>query len=807
MTMLLHQLKLTNIRSYLNETIDFPPGTILLSGDIGTGKSTILLAIEFALFGTSRPDLPAESMLRQGSTHAEVELTFSLQEQEITIKRSLKKEKDAIKQTAGYIIIQNQKKELTPVELKAEIISLLGYPEENLSKNKNYIFRYTIYTPQEEMKAILQDNPDIRLDVLRQVFNIDKYKTIRDNLQNYLKQLRTYLVILKTKTEPLEDHTQHLLRLQEEKNQVEQSWEQLQQPLKEIQHQLQQAKLELDALEQHQQKFQQLQLQLQTLQALHQQKQASLQQLKQQYLQLQETIRTLPLPPEYTLDIIKKEIEALELLRKRFFTSKTKIQQQLQQLQQSITESQKNINLLAQQTSPLPEKEALLQELSQEVVQLQQEKLEEKKGQADELLERTSELLVKNETILHHSLEIQQKISTLDLCPTCLQAVSPEHQHKILDEEEQKTQQAQNLLFEMNKKKLLIIEQREKLQEKIQRLFLKENLFLRTQAEVTRLYEKKNELLEKQKQVTRWIQENNQLITQLETILQDEEQQNLDQKLSYYQELQNRWIQKQHLEQQVQDLQIHQQQQQSENDLLLQQAQQKEQELMRYPDKSRDVPEKKIQIASLGEKEKELTVHQAQLAAQKNQLVRQEQELQQVLATLTAERNKFIHLQELHHWLNDYFIPVTVTIEKQVMITIHSLFNQLFQEWFSILMEGENIFSRIDDSFSPIIEQNGYETPFENLSGGEKTSVALAYRLALNRVINDVVHQIKTKDLLILDEPTDGFSSEQLDKVREVLERLHLQQTIIVSHESKIESFVDKVVRIQKEGHVSGVVQ
>ena len=470
-------------------------------------------------------------------------------------------------------------------------------------------------------------------------------------------------------------------------------------------------------------------------------------------------------------------------------------------------ESQKNINLLAQQTSPLPEKEALLQELSQEVVQLQQEKLEEKKGQADELLERTSELLVKNETILHHSLEIQQKISTLDLCPTCLQAVSPEHQHKILDEEEQKTQQAQNLLFEMNKKKLLIIEQREKLQEKIQRLFLKENLFLRTQAEVTRLYEKKNELLEKQKQVTRWIQENNQLITQLETILQDEEQQNLDQKLSYYQELQNRWIQKQHLEQQVQDLQIHQQQQQSENDLLLQQAQQKEQELMRYPDKSRDVPEKKIQIASLGEKEKELTVHQAQLAAQKNQLVRQEQELQQVLATLTAERNKFIHLQELHHWLNDYFIPVTVTIEKQVMITIHSLFNQLFQEWFSILMEGENIFSRIDDSFSPIIEQNGYETPFENLSGGEKTSVALAYRLALNRVINDVVHQIKTKDLLILDEPTDGFSSEQLDKVREVLERLHLQQTIIVSHESKIESFVDKVVRIQKEGHVSGVVQ
>ena len=64
--MLLQQLRLQNIRSYLDETIEFPEGTTLLSGDIGSGKSTILLAIEFALFGSSRPELPAESLLRKG---------------------------------------------------------------------------------------------------------------------------------------------------------------------------------------------------------------------------------------------------------------------------------------------------------------------------------------------------------------------------------------------------------------------------------------------------------------------------------------------------------------------------------------------------------------------------------------------------------------------------------------------------------------------------------------------------------------------------------------------------------------------
>ena len=59
--------------------------------------------------------------------------------------------------------------------------------------------------------------------------------------------------------------------------------------------------------------------------------------------------------------------------------------------------------------------------------------------------------------------------------------------------------------------------------------------------------------------------------------------------------------------------------------------------------------------------------------------------------------------------------------------------------------------------------------------------------------------------VLILDEPTDGFSSEQLDKVRDVLDKLNLRQTIIVSHESKIETFVQNVIRITKEGERSGV--
>ena len=264
--MLLQQLKLDNIRSYVNETINFQEGSTLLSGDIGSGKSTVLLAIEFALFGTARPDLPGELLLRKGGSQASVELSFVLNNQEVTIKRSLKKEKSGIKQTAGHLIINNVKKELMPIELKSEIINLLGYPEEFITKNKNYIFRYTVYTPQEEMKFILQEDSETRLDVLRKIFNIDKYKAIRENLQTYLRQMRTSIAILKTKTESLEEEKERLKNVKEEKVLIEKSLFEINPKLKELQNKLNTEEKLLEVWEKKQKEFNELQQKEKTLQ-------------------------------------------------------------------------------------------------------------------------------------------------------------------------------------------------------------------------------------------------------------------------------------------------------------------------------------------------------------------------------------------------------------------------------------------------------------------------------------------------------------------------------------------------------------
>jgi exonuclease SbcC len=196
----------------------------------------------------------------------------------------------------------------------------------------------------------------------------------------------------------------------------------------------------------------------------------------------------------------------------------------------------------------------------------------------------------------------------------------------------------------------------------------------------------------------------------------------------------------------------------------------------------------------------------SKLEAEKNSSESMLKLLEKDIEMKIKEKERAQHISELITWVDEHFINLMENIEKHVMHSIHKEFEKFFQEWFSMLM-GEQLDVRIDEQFTPIIEQNGYETEYANLSGGEKTSTALAYRLALNKVVNILIDGIKTKDMLILDEPTDGFSTDQLERMRDVLDALGLGQIIIVSHEPKIDTFVENTIKIYKDGHVSRIVK
>ena len=211
--MKIKKIILDNIRSYEHQEITFPDGSLLLSGDIGSGKTSILLGIEFALFGL-QPGQKGSSILRNGQVHGGVILEFEIDDKTIVLERTLKKAK-TISQDYCSISIDDVKEEISVTELKSKVLELLNYPRE-FSKKQNLLYKFTVYTPQEEMKQIILEDSETRINTLRHVFGIDKYKRILENASVLISKVREEKRIKEAITSNLEQDKLNITSKEEE---------------------------------------------------------------------------------------------------------------------------------------------------------------------------------------------------------------------------------------------------------------------------------------------------------------------------------------------------------------------------------------------------------------------------------------------------------------------------------------------------------------------------------------------------------------------------------------------------------------
>jgi exonuclease SbcC len=186
--MILQSIEISNIRSIRSEKLEFPSSTMLFFGDVGSGKSSVLKSIEFALFGTLvHGELSGDSLLRRGKSKASVNLTFSIDGKSYSIKRNLLKDrKGKVSQKECVFIDHEEGKQTTfaPTDMRRKILSLLSYSTSRYEKaTKLPLFRYTVYTPQEQVKEIIQADPEERFEILKEVFGIEKYEITLRNLE------------------------------------------------------------------------------------------------------------------------------------------------------------------------------------------------------------------------------------------------------------------------------------------------------------------------------------------------------------------------------------------------------------------------------------------------------------------------------------------------------------------------------------------------------------------------------------------------------------------------------------------------
>ncbi|MBU2590134.1 MAG: AAA family ATPase [Nanoarchaeota archaeon] len=680
--MIIKKVVLENIRSYLNTELDIPAGSLLLAGNIGSGKSTILMAIDFALFGIRRGELSGASLLRNGEDKGRVELHFEIDGKDVVINRGLKRSKTGVTQDSGFISIDNEEKKGTPIELKQHILDMLNYPKEALTKN-DLLYRYTVYTSQEQMKQILTCDKEDRLNTLRKVFGIDKYKRISENAKIVISKL-------KDKRKELAGYISDLVNKRDSEKAKKEELLEFELKLKNLTPKLESSNLNVKNKKEN----------------------ISLIEKKM------ERIREL-----------KKEIELADLKLKHLYEQKQRNSEEIKQLDAVITNFKK-----------VEIKEDLhlhIENKKKDILELE--------NSLTEIRNLIQELKVKK----LHAEDKKSKISELNNCPTCFQEVSSEHKINIIEEE----------TFKLND------------------LTLKYKLNGEKEQELNALKSKLNEDLDK-------LREEEKLILVAQSKLRE-----FDEKINKKKSLEE---QLSSIDKESKDLQF-----KKDSKLL---------GLKQFENFDAEFSNAKEDLDKALDGHRTLEVLKAELDTSCRMLKTVIESLEKEIANKEAARKNFEHISSLQTWLNDQFIPLMGNMEKHIMFRVHEDFSSLFSKWFSMLIENDSMEVKLDNEFTPLIEQNGYETDYDFLSGGEKTGAALAYRLALNQVINNIMSSIKTRSIIILDEPTDGFSSEQLDNMRAVLDELSIGQIIIVSHEPKIESFVENVIRFEKNEHISKVL-
>tara|TARA_Y100000310_G_scaffold292363_1_gene321055 strand:+ start:8507 stop:10948 length:2442 start_codon:yes stop_codon:yes gene_type:complete len=812
--MFLKTLKLTNIRSYISETIEFPQGSVLLSGDIGSGKSSILLAIEFALFGIRRSGLPGSLLLRTGETTGSVELNFTIDTKNITIKRNLKRGKTDIQQATGYIIIDDIKTEGTAIELKSKLFDLLGYPKELLTKSKSLIYRYTVYTPQEEMKQILHEDEEQRLNILRKVFAIDKYRRIRDNTSLFTKQLKEKKKELEGRLIDLEPKKAEKIKYEHQLTVIAKQLTTLSPQLKDINYKLSQKKEILTKLEQEITILNSLRKDLEINNSQTNEKIFQLKKNIQNISELKDVINTIKNNlNKFLSDLNEQSLEnTLNLKEKELIkTTQTKalLEEKLTTLKAKLKEIAEELKEKASITSELNEKDFLHKQLA--VMVHSKKDILSKSEKAENSLEEIKNKIREYEVKKWGSNEIIQNMSSIEKCPTCYQDVPTEHKQRISSNENKKLSELTIQLTALNTKSSQTNKEIQTLKEQLDTIYTKEKELERVDETINSLTLRLKTITEKELLLSNLKQEETHHLLSLDTLNKT----NLNQKSSEITQLKQKLKdarEKKHLTTILTDkntnltnLTNEQQSLKTTIESLKTNLENLENQIKEKAgiEDTYNLQKKEFETISL--EEKSFEIHIAELEKEKQGITNIINSLKKEITTKLTFKANLKKLNRLHHWLEEYFIKLMNTIEKHVMLRVNREFNDLLITWFNTLMESETLTIRLDDRFTPIIEQDGYEIGINNLSGGEKTSLALAYRLALNKVINDLISSIKTKDLIILDEPTDGFSSEQLDKVRTVLEQLKIKQVIIVSHESKIESFVENIIRINKEENTSKI--
>jgi len=171
-------------------------------------------------------------------------------------------------------------------------------------------------------------------------------------------------------------------------------------------------------------------------------------------------------------------------------------------------------------------------------------------------------------------------------------------------------------------------------------------------------------------------------------------------------------------------------------------------------------------------------------------------ELEKQLASLKVKR-RVLSVVEL---LGDRFLGKNGVLARRMTEAMREALEVFVNRVLEEL--GRDFRVRVAGDFNIEVVRGSERLSLESLSGGERTMLAIAFRLALASMLVR-----KPLSILVLDEPTEYLDENSRRHVFEVISRVagRVDQVIVVTHDVEVEEIADRIIRVSKAGDWSRV--
>lgn len=413
-------LKLKNYRKFKDEFIEFPDGVIGIVGNNGAGKSTIIEAIGWALYGQHAARTEKDLIKRESALpndNCSVELEFVLDGEEFLVKRELRGKN----LTAGARVYLSGKKEPEAVGM--------NYVTDCIAKRigMDYQSFFTsVFAKQKELNALSDLRPGKRKERVLRMLNIDRIDVAIAQIRADIRGKEEHIGIVRITLKDMHELKETLDELKDSEKGAKEQVGKLRGEKEKISEKLASAKKKRDVLEKKNRSYQRLSKKLDVSDT---EKKSTVEQLNSNNKELEgllkkrETLKKLE-PKEEEYKKLKKQKRRLDILREKFLEKKRR-EERAKELEEENRKYAIEIKKVSKELKALKNIDKKLREVDVKIFELEdkREKINNKainkKNEIKKYKEKIAELEEEKGKI--------KKLGQKSKCPTCEKVLGKDH--------------------------------------------------------------------------------------------------------------------------------------------------------------------------------------------------------------------------------------------------------------------------------------------------------------------------------------------------------------------------------------------